>query len=101
MENRENRYVEYVENNIANRNNIITHSLYNKTEKSTSLSQKESYRSYYMFDKSLFDHVKKYSSVKNYEGLVYVDRLTLDIDKHTMNDEELLESVKQCIQEIE
>ena len=64
MENREDRYVEYVENNIANRNNIITHSLYNKTEKSTSLSQKESYRSYYMFDKSLFDHVKKYSSVK-------------------------------------
>jgi hypothetical protein len=101
MENRKNRYVEYVENNIANRNNIITHSLYNKTEKSTSLSKKESYRSYYMFDKSLYNHVEKYSSVKNYEGLVYVDRLTLDIDKHTMNDEELLESVKQCIQEIE
>lgn len=101
MENRENRYVEYVENNIANRNNIIPHTLYSKTEKSTSLSKKEAYRSYYVFDKSLYDYVKKYSSVKNYEGLVYVDRLTLDIDKHTMSDEALYETIKQCILEIE
>jgi len=101
MENRENRFVEYVENNISNRNSIIQHSLYSLTEKSTSLSNKESYRSYYSFDQSLYDYVEKYGTVKNYEGLVYVDRLTLDIDKHTMSDEALLETVKQCVEEVE
>jgi len=100
MENREDRFVEYVENNISNRNNIITHSLYSLTEKSTSFSQKEAYRSYYMFDQSLYDYVQRYSSVKNYEGLVYVDRLTLDIDKHTMTDEALYETIKFSIEEI-
>ena len=38
MENRENRFVEFVENNISNRNSIIQHNLYSLTEKSTSLS---------------------------------------------------------------
>ena len=59
MENRENRFVEYVENNISNRNSIIPHTLYSLTEKHTSLSNKESYRSYYTFDQSLYDYVEK------------------------------------------
>jgi archaellum biogenesis ATPase FlaH len=96
MENNQ-RFIEYVENSISNRNQIIPIDLYHSAVKNTSFVDKESYGSYYRFDNSLFEYVNKISSVKGYEGLVYVDRLILDIDKKTSDDNSLYEQVKAYI----
>lgn len=93
------KYVEYVENSISNRNQIIPIELYHNAIKLTSFTEKESYGSYYSHDKSLYDYVNKNSSLKGYEGLVYVDRLILDIDKNGLDNNELYELVKSHIGE--
>ena len=93
------RYIEYVETNISNRNQIIPIELYYDAIKSTAFVDKESYGSYYRFDSSYYDYVTQHSSVKGYEGLVYVDRLILDIDKHSLDDATLYETVKAYIRE--
>lgn len=98
MENSQ-RFVEYVENSISRRNQIIPEDLYYQSVTATSFLEKESYGSYYQFDKSLFEYVQKHSSVKGYEGLVYVNRLILDIDKNGLENEELYEVVKNHVGE--
>lgn len=98
MEDRE-KYIEYVENNISSRNQIIPINLYHNAIKNTAFIDKESYGSYYRFDNSLYEYVNKYNSVKGYEGLVYVDRLILDIDKKTSDSSSLYEQVKAYIGE--
>lgn len=94
------RFVEYVENSISNRNQIIPEQIYYKSVTTCSFLEKESYGSYYQFDSLLYEYVQKHSSVKGYEGLVYVNRLILDIDKNGLNNEELYESVKNNIVEL-
>lgn len=94
------RFVEYVENSISNRNQIIPINIYHKATSNTAFMDKESYSSYYSFDLSLYEYVKKNSSVKGYEGLVYVNRLILDVDKGALDDYELFESFKANIAEI-
>ena len=76
----ENRIVEVVEGSINNRNNIDAYTNYLKIEKQNAF-KKEMYRSYYMFDSTFVDHVMKHKSVKNYSGLIYPDRIIIDIDK--------------------
>lgn len=96
------RFIEYVETNISNRNQIIPIELYHSAIKNTAFVDKESYGSYYRFDSSYYDYVTQHSSVKGYEGLVYVDRLILDIDKHSFDNDTLYETVKayigQCLE---
>ena len=67
MENSQ-RFVEYVENNISRRNQIIPEDLYYQSVTVTSFLEKESYGSYYQFDKSLFEYVQKNIGVKGNEG---------------------------------
>ena len=93
------RFIEYVENSISRRNQIIPVELYHNAIKNTAFVDKESYGSYYRFDSSYYDYVTQHSSVKGYEGLVYVDRLILDIDKHSFDDDTLYETVKAYIGE--
>ena len=94
------RFVEYVENSISNRNQIIPINIYHKATSNTAFMDKESYSSYYSFDISLYEYVQKNSSVKGYEGLVYVNRLILDVDKGALDDYELFESFKANIAEL-
>lgn len=94
------KYIEFVENNISNRNQIIPVELYYRSINGAAFMQKESYGSYYHQDEALYKYVQKYGSVKGYEGLVYVNRLILDIDKNGLQDEELYELTKNHIGEL-
>lgn len=94
------KYIEFVENNISNRNQIIPVELYYRSINGAAFMQKESYGSYYHQDEALYKYVQKYGSVKGYEGLVYVNRLILDIDKNGLEDEELYELIKNHIGEL-
>ena len=94
------KYIEFVENNISNRNQIIPVELYYRSINGAAFMQKESYGSYYHQDEALYKYVQKYGSVKGYEGLVYVNRLILDIDKNGLEDKELYELTKNHIGEL-
>ena len=91
------RYVEFVEHNIANRNEIIPLDLYKKTIKASAFSKKEMYRSYYSFDKEFANYVEKHKSVKDYDGIMFLDTIILDIDKGTMPCDEFKMHVEDCI----
>jgi|TARA_R100000482_G_scaffold60745_2_gene22261 hypothetical protein len=94
------RFVEYVENGLHNRNQIIPEEIYYQSVKTTAFLDKESYGSYYLFPSSMYEHVQSSGSLKGYEGLVYVNRLILDIDKNGLQDDELYELVKNHIGEL-
>ena len=91
------RYVELVENNISNRNQIIPLDLYKKTIKASAFNKKEMYRSYYSFDSGFLDYVETHKSVSNYDGHMMVDTIILDIDKGKMTNDELKIFVEDCI----
>ena len=99
MENSQ-RYVEYVEHNIANRNEIIPLELYDKTIKMSAFSKKEMYRSYYSFDENFPKYVEEHNSVKDYEGLMFLDTIILDIDKGTMPCNEFKIHTEDCLSTI-
>ena len=94
------RFVEYVENGLHNRNQIIPEEIYYQSVKIAAFLDKESYGSYYLFHSSMYEHVQSSGSLKGYEGLVYVNRLILDIDKNGLQDDELYELVKNHIGEL-
>ena len=102
MENTENgnKYLEIVEGSVANRNVICDLNTYKKTEKRYMFSQKELYRSYYTFDDELRKYVSNNTSVKNFTGKSYINKIILDVDKGTRNCEELRNYVIQCIEKV-
>ena len=95
----ENRIVEVVEGSINNRNNIDAYTNYLKIEKQNAF-KKEMYRSYYMFDSTFVDHVMKHKSVKNYSGLIYPDRIIIDIDKGDIDGESLQNYLRHVCNEL-
>jgi len=99
MENNQ-KYVEFVEHNIANRNEIIPLDLYLKTIKASAFSKKEMYRSYYSFDIEFANYVEEHTSVKDYDGIMFLDTIILDIDKGTMPCDEFKMNVEDCINTI-
>ena len=102
MENTENgnKYLEIVEGSVANRNVICDLNTYKETEKRYMFSQKELYRSYYTFDDELRKYVSNNTSVKNFTGKSYINKIILDVDKGTRNCEELRNYVIQCIEKV-
>ena len=96
----ENRYLEIVKGGVANRNVICDIDTYLKTEKEYMFGQKELYRSYYTFDDELKNYVSNNTSVKNFTGKSYINKIILDVDKGTRNCEELKNYVIQCIEEV-
>ena len=77
MENRD-WLVEYAVGSVANRTHFCTLKEFGSVI-SKNLG-KEIYRSMFLYDKDIIDHVKKTHSVSNYKGVQGVDKLVLDID---------------------
>jgi len=99
MENSQ-RFVEFVEENVANRNQIIPIDIYDKAIKLSAFSKKEMYRSYYSFDESFYRYVEQHNSVRQYDGPMFLDSIILDIDKGPMDCEQHKDYVEQCIADI-
>ncbi len=94
-------YIEIVEGSIANRNSICDLKTYKSKEKEYMFSNKEMYRSYYLFDNDLSTYVNKHKSVKDFPGKAYLNKIILDIDKGTMDCKTLNAYVIHCLNEIE
>ncbi len=95
----ENRIVEVVEGGLNKRNNVMTYIQYLDKVKDNAF-KKEMYRSYYMFDNTFGEHVIKHKSVKNYSGLIYPDRIIIDIDKGDIDDEALQSYLRHTCNEL-
>ena len=50
----------------------------------------ELYRSYYTFDDQILEHRKAYKTASGYEGKMWLDNITIDIDKDKSTDDEVL-----------
>lgn len=98
MDNKE-TIVEIVEGNIANRNKICSLEDYYKKEKDNAWKD-EMYRSYYSFDETFYDYVNTKKTVKGFDGLCYVDKLIIDIDKGTIEDSNFQGYTISCIDEL-
>ena len=75
------RFVEYVENGLHNRNQIIPEEIYYQSKRLLHFWTKRATAPTICF-LSMYEHVQSSGSLKGYEGLVYVNRLILDIDKN-------------------
>ena len=95
----ENRIVEIVQGNVSQRNKLIMYDDYLKLE-SENTFKNEMYRSYYMFDNTLQTHVMAHKSVKGYDGLVYPDKLIIDLDKGDIDGENLQNYLKHVCNEL-
>tara|TARA_Y100001973_G_C5183666_1_gene326449 strand:- start:136 stop:1926 length:1791 start_codon:yes stop_codon:yes gene_type:complete len=98
MENR-NTVIEVIQGSLSNRNKVATLDVYNKIEEKNSFG-KEMYRSYYSFDSTFGDYVLTNKTVKGFDGLAYVDTITIDIDKSDHNDDKFQEYVRYCLNEL-
>ena len=54
----------------------------------------ELYRSWYTFDEGLVEHLQKYKTIRLYKGMVYLDRITFDIDKGKNTDQTVLDHAR-------
>ena len=98
MENKQ-TIVEIVKGKIHNRNKISTLEEYNKTRDDNAFKS-EMYRSYYSFDKTFTDHVVQKKSVKGFDGLVYVDRIIIDIDKGEIDEKNMQSYLRHCCNDL-
>jgi hypothetical protein len=98
LENKE-TIVEIVSGNIANRNDVATLDIYTRMEKENAWKG-EMYRSHYSFDETFYDFVKKNKTVKGFDGLCYVDRIIIDIDRGEIEESSFQQYVTNCIDDL-
>ena len=80
------KFIEIAKGSPSHRHTIIPLSdLKNHLE-----PEKELYRSYYTYDDKILEHKKLYKTVKGYDGMMFLDQITLDIDKGNDTDEGVL-----------
>ena len=99
MENKEN-IVEVIQGDVSNRNQVTSIEVYNKMIKNNTFKN-EMYRSYYSFDETFYDYVKKNNTVKGFNGLTYINTIVLDIDKGDISDEAFNEYLYDCLDQLE
>ncbi len=99
MENRE-AIVEIIRGSVSNRNQVGTIEEYNTIVRSNAWSG-EMYKSYYAFDETLKDYVEQHKSVKGFDGLTYIDKIILDIDKGNIPDDQFQPYLLECLKEID
>jgi len=95
----DNRLIEVVKGNIRNRNNVMSYKDYLEVEKQNYFGT-EMYRSYYLFDNTLQNHVVLSKSVRKFDGLAYLDRILIDIDKGDINGNDLQDYIRHCCNEL-
>lgn len=94
-------YFEVAVANVRNRNTIISAEYLKNYLQRAQVDNQELYRSYYMFDKEMLDHMELYKTVKSFKGTFYMYRLLLDIDKGKDSDEEVQRRAKEFIISLE
>ena len=57
-------------------------------------SRTETYRSWYVFDEQLEQHIKATGSIQGYNGVYYLDNIILDYDKKDLDDTQLYDAIK-------
>ena len=99
MENNKELVVEVVHGAIHNRNKIKTLTEYNKLSDKNAWKG-EMYRSYYVFDETFDSFVRKNKSVKGYNGLIYLDRIIIDLDKGEIENENMQTYLRHSCDEL-
>lgn len=97
MENR--NYVEIVRGSISNRNSIVSVDEFSK-EVQSNVWKDVMYRSYFIFNEDLKEHVDKEQSVKGFNGSCSIDYIILDIDLADIPKDHFIGYVQQCISEM-
>ena len=92
--------VEIIRGSVSNRNQIGTIEEYNTIVRENAWGG-EMYKSYYAFDETLKDYVEQHKSVKGFDGLTYIDKIILDIDKGNIPDDQFQPFLLECLKEIE
>ena len=59
------------------------------------------YRSVYLYDESALDIVESTNTVKDYDGIRYIDNILIDVDKKDNSDETTLDLVRAAIMELQ
>jgi len=91
------KYIEIAIDKPANRRKIIPLvDLKKYIKKDTEL-----YRSYYTFDDEILEHRKLYQTASGYTGKMWLDQITIDIDKGKSSDAEVLYRTQCFIQRLE
>lgn len=62
--------------------------------------EKELYRSYYTYDDKILEHRKLYKTVKGYEGMMFLDQITIDIDKKEDTDDGVLYRTQMFVERL-
>ena len=99
MENKE-TIIEIVNGSVNSRNKVGTIDEYNSLVKSNAWSG-EMYRSYYSFDSTLVEYIEKNRTIKGFDGLTYLDKIILDVDKGSISDDQFQPYLLECLKEIE
>jgi hypothetical protein len=90
-------FVEIAKGSPRNRGLLIA-----KNELGSHISTEEPlYRSMYLYDKDAIEYVKKHSSIANYFGIRYIDKILIDIDKKDNSDVQTLNEVRALLYELE
>ncbi len=92
--------VEIIRGSVSNRNQVGTIEEYNTIVRSNAWNG-EMYKSYYAFDETLKDYVEQHKSVKGFDGLTYIDKIILDIDKGSIPDDQFQPYLLECLKEID
>lgn len=91
------KYIEIAQGSPKNRGVIIPLIDLKKYLK----AETELYRSYYTFDDKILEHRKLYKTASGYDGTMWLDAITIDIDKGKSSDEEVLYRTQVFVQRIE
>ena len=90
-----NLYVETAIGDVASRNTIIPYKDLQDTVQNN--VGKELYRSMFLYTEEILSHVEEHGSVKNYEGIQALDKITFDVDIASNNSKKLMEDTDNLI----
>ena len=60
----------------------------------------ELYTNYYRFDKTLITHISKYKSIKGFDGMCYLNKILLDIDRGSQTHDVVLDNTREFVNDI-
>ena len=96
--NYENYFVEVAVGDVSSRNVIIPyHKLSEIVNKNIG---KEIYRSMFLYQKSIVNHIEDTGSIKGYEGIQALDKIVFDVDKGTKSNEDLKKQTHKLMRKL-
>lgn len=94
------KYIELALGRPSNRGIIIPLEDFAGAVKNARSKGMELYRSYYLYDEEVLEHMKIRKTVKGYKGKYYVDKLIFDIDKGSDSDDFVRNRVKAFFEKL-